>query len=204
MNNTDPIGKDRPLISIVTHSGSGHTVEMAAAVAEGIVAAGGVTVHSHRIVGEDIREGRWDNDEIFADLDASDAIIMGSPTYMGGVSAQLKSFMDATSSRYLERKWVDKLAAGFTVSGLPSGDKTNMLLSCATFAMQHGMLWVGVEESPVSGHGINRLGIFFGAAGQALFEPVTEAPNAEDKATARHLGLRVAKLTKRLFVDSNS
>ena len=193
----------RPVVAIVTHSGSGHTTEMAKAVARGASSVDGVAVHEHLLRGEDITEGRWNNGSILADLDAADAIIIGSPTYMGGVSSQLKSFMDATSPRYLQRKWVDKLAAAFTVSGLPSGDKTNMLLGCATFALQHGMIWVGVAESPVSGHGINRLGIFLGAAGQALFEPVTEAPNDEDKLTAECLGRRVASLTIRLSGTTN-
>lgn len=192
------------VISIITHSGSGHTAEMAKAVALGARSVEGVTVLEHRILGEDIKDGRWHNEKMLADLDASDAIIMGSPTYMGGASAQLKSFMDATSPRYLERRWVDKLAAAFTVSGLPSGDKTNMLSGCATFAMQHGMIWVGVAESPVSGEGINRLGVFFGAAGQALFEPVNEAPNAEDKRTAEALGRRVSSLAIRFSQNTKS
>ena len=83
----------------------------------------------------------------------------------------MKSLMDATSSRYLQRRWVDKLAAAFTISGTPAGDKMNTLFTCATFAMQHGMIWVGVAESPVTGEGYNRLGFYFGAAGVALFEP---------------------------------
>jgi NAD(P)H dehydrogenase (quinone) len=90
------------------------------------------------------------NEELLTELDAADAIIFGSPTYMGGVSAQLKALFDATSPRYLQRKWVDKLAAAFTVSGSPSGDKLSMLQNCATFAMQPGMIWGGVAESPVT------------------------------------------------------
>ena len=64
--------------------------------------------------------------------------------------------------------------------------------------MQHGMIWVGVAESPVTGEGYNRLGFFFGAAGVALFEPPSEAPNAEDKRTGEMLGHRVASLVLRL------
>ena len=171
---------------------------MSHAVAKGALAVGNVSVVEHQIVDSDFTGGRWHNDAILDQLDASDAIIFGSPTYMGGISAQLKSMMDATSPRYLQRKWVDKLSAAFTVSGLPSGDKLNMLVSCATFAMQHGMIWVGVAESPVTGEGHNPLGIFFGAAGQALFEPPSEKPSAEDKLTGELLGRRVARLAQRI------
>ncbi|RYD41005.1 MAG: flavodoxin family protein, partial [Verrucomicrobiaceae bacterium] len=118
---------EQPLISIVFHSGTGHTAELAKAVAAGVHSAG-AKVEVHRISEEDFKGGRWLNEEVLARLDESDAIIFGSPTYMGGVSAQLKSFMDATSPRYLQRKWVDKIGAAFTVSGLPSGDKLNMLI----------------------------------------------------------------------------
>ncbi|MES2707091.1 MAG: flavodoxin family protein [Verrucomicrobiota bacterium] len=188
----------KPLISIIYHSGSGHTAEMSHAVAKGALSAGGVSVVEHRISDGDFTGGRWLNENVLAQLDASDAIIFGSPTYMGSVSAQLKAFMDSTSPRYLQRKWVDKLAAAFTVSGAPSGDKFNMLVNCATFAMQHGMLWVGVAESAVTGEGYNRFGFFFGAGGYALLEPTDETPSAEDKLTGEMLGRRVATLARRL------
>lgn len=188
----------KALVSIIYHSGSGHTAEMSHAVAKGALSAGEVTVVEHRISEDEFTGGRWLNEEILAQLDESDAIIFGSPTYMGSVSAQLKSFMDATSPRYLQRKWVDKIAAAFTVSGQPSGDKLHMLVTCATFAMQHGMIWVGVAESAVTGQGYNRFGFFFGAAGYALFEPPQEAPSAEDRLTGEMLGRRVATLARRL------
>jgi NAD(P)H dehydrogenase (quinone) len=191
----------KPLISIVYHSGSGHTAEMSHAVAKGVLSAGDVSVMEHQILDEDFKGSRWLNEEVLMQLDKSDAIIFGSPTYMGSVSAQLKSFMDATSPRYLERKWVDKLAAAFTVSGSPSGDKLNMLVTCSMFAMQHGMIWVGVAESPVTGEGFNRLGVFFGAAGYALFEPPSEMPSVEDKLTGEMLGRRVSTLTQRLCLN---
>jgi NAD(P)H dehydrogenase (quinone) len=191
---------NKPLISIVYHSGSGHTAQMSHAVAKGVLSAGDVSVVEHQILDEDFKGGRWLNEEMLMQLDESDTIIFGSPTYMGSVSAQLKSFMDATSPRYLQRKWVNKIAAAFTVSGSPSGDKLNMLVTCSMFAMQHGMIWVGVAESPVTGEGFNRLGVFFGAAGYALFEPPSEMPSIEDKLTGEMLGCRVAMLTQRLYL----
>jgi NAD(P)H dehydrogenase (quinone) len=191
--------RSKALISIVFHSGSGHTAEMSHAVAKGILSGGDVSVIEHQIVDADFNGSRWLNEDILTKLDESDAIIFGSPTYMGSVSAQLKAFMDATSPRYLQRKWVDKIGAAFTVSGSPSGDKLNMLMTCSTFAMQHGMIWVGVAESPVTGEGFNRLGCFFGAAGEALFEPPSEMPSAADKLTGEMLGRRVAMLAQRLY-----
>ena len=46
---------------------------------------------------------------------------------MGGPAAQFKAFADATGERWYRGAWRDKLAAGFTVSSGPSGDKLNTL-----------------------------------------------------------------------------
>jgi hypothetical protein len=53
----------------------------------------------------------------------------------------------------------------------------------------------------VTGEGFNRLGVFFGAAGYALFEPPSEMPSVEDKLTGEMLGRRVSTLTQRLCLN---
>ncbi|MDL2425258.1 NAD(P)H-dependent oxidoreductase, partial [Pseudomonas sp. BAgro211] len=45
-------------------------------------------------------------------------LILGSPTYLGGVSAPLKALMDATGPLWRQQKLRGRLAAGFTVSAL--------------------------------------------------------------------------------------
>ena len=71
-------------------------------------------------------------------LDVADAIIFGTPTYMGTISAQLKTVFDAVVSRYIQSAWKDKIAAGFTVSAAPSGDKSNSLMTMVIFANANG------------------------------------------------------------------
>lgn len=182
-------------VSVVYFSGSGHTAKMAEAVAKG-AAASGAKVNLLRIRGEDITQGRYQNDAALAQLDASDAIIFGSPTYMGGPAAQFKAFADATGERWYMRKWADKLAAGFTVSGGPSGDKLSTLQYFFTFSMQHAMLWVGLNELPAE-EGINRLSSYSGVMGQARQEEPEVAPNGADKLTGESLGRRVAQAAQR-------
>ena len=87
-------------IAVVYHSGSGHTKLMAEAVRRGAASVPGVEVQIHAVTGSDIREGRWSNDAILEALDACDAIVFGCPTYMGGVSAQMKAFLDALCLDY--------------------------------------------------------------------------------------------------------
>ena len=185
------------IISIVYHSGSGHTTEMAEAVAKGAASVEEIKVNLLTIEGNQIVDGRWQNEIVMEQLNSSDAIIFGSPTYMGSVSAQFKAFADATSAVYFSRQWKDKLAAGFTVSGSPSGDKMNALMTMFILAAQQGMIWVGLGETPINDNGINRLGGYVGAMGQAMQETVDLAPNQEDKLTGEALGRRVAEMAKR-------
>jgi NAD(P)H dehydrogenase (quinone) len=179
-------------ISIVYYSGSGHTAKLAEAVDKGAASIPEVKTRLIPINDEDIVNGRYKNDDVIALLDSSDAIIFGSPTYMGGPAAQFKAFADATVGSWWSQKWRDKLSAGFTVSGTPSGDKFNTLQYFHTLAMEHGMIWVSLGEMPMQPNGVNRLGSWGGAMAQANQEPTDVAPNAEDKLTGQLLGRRVA------------
>jgi NAD(P)H dehydrogenase (quinone) len=184
-------------LAIVYFSGSGHTAQMAEAVARGAREVANVEVQLYALQGKDIQDGRFKNDSLLTQLDASDAIIFGSPTYMGGPAAQFKAFADATGERWFKATWKDKLAAGFTVSGGPSGDKLSTLHYFFTLAMQHGMIWVGLTESPFNDKGINRLSSYSGVMGQAMQEPPEVAPNEADKLTGESLGRRVAEAVAR-------
>ena len=183
-------------ISIIYYSGAGHTAQLAEAIGHGASCVEGVQTHLLPITGADIVEGRYSNEAVLKQLDASDAILFGSPTYMGGPAAQFKAFADATAERWFQRTWRDKLAAGFTVSGSASGDKLGTLQALATLALQHGMIWVGVPETPANDKGVNRLGSFLGAMALGGHEPGDGTPSPEDKLTGEILGRRVAALTK--------
>ena len=185
-------------VSIVYYSGSGHTTKLAEAVAQGAAAVPGTKTQLIAISGDNITKGRFENESVLAQLDASDAIIFGSPTYMGGPSAQFKAFADATGGKWFTQAWSGKLSAGFTVSNSPSGDKQQTLSYLFTLAMQHGMVWVGLGELPMQANGTNRLGSYSGVMAQAGFDSPELSPNAEDKATGGLLGRRVATLAARL------
>lgn len=185
-------------ISIIYFSGSGHTTKLAEAVQQGAASVAGVNVNLIAIIGDDITKGRYQNADALAQLDASDAIIFGSPTYMGGPAAQFKAFADATGERWFKSAWRDKLAAGFTVSSSPSGDKFSTLQYFHTLAMQHGMIWIGLGEMPMQPNGVNRLGSFSGATAQAGFDSPEVAPNTEDKLTGERFGQRVATFAAKL------
>jgi len=182
-------------IAIVYHSGYGHTKVQAEAVLRGAQHVAGVDA---RLIKAEDHASHWDV------LDSADGIILGAPTYMAGASAPFKAFLDATSGRWAEQHWKDKLAAGFTNSAGYNGDKLATLQQFNLFAMQHGMVWVGLgllpgnHTSKGSPEDLNRLAGFLGAMAQSNADaPPEVAPGASDRATAEHLGRRVAEAALR-------
>lgn len=189
-----------PNIAIIYHSGFGHTRVQAEAVMGGVRQVNGVEV---TLISVEHYEAHWDQ------LDEADAIVFGSPTYMVSPSAPFKAFLDATSSRWADQRWKDKLAAGFTNSAGMNGDKLNTLQQFSLFAMQHGMVWVGLgllpgnHTSTGSENDMNRLASFLGAMAQSNADQGADVvPGASDRETARYLGRRVAEASLRWRVGS--
>jgi NAD(P)H dehydrogenase (quinone) len=182
------------LVAVVYHSGFGHTAAQAHAVCEGALEVPGI--ESRMIFAEDAERD-------VSILDAADAIIFGCPTYMGSASAPFKSFMDATEPIWAGQRWKDRLAGGFTNSGGHSGDKLNTLVQLMLFAMQHGMVWVGLglpdgnSSSTGAVTNLNRLGAYAGAMAQSNVDQGLDGMLESDLATARILGHRVALATLR-------
>ena len=184
-------------IVVVYHSGFGHTVKLAEAVARGVAATSGASV---ALVQADEAPSRWDI------LDGADAIIMGAPTYMGSLSAQFKAFMDATSRlQYAEKRWEGKVAAGFTNGVSRGGDKQTSLIQLMTFAAQHQMHWVnlglnyGNNRSYTNEDILNRDSYTLGMAGQADMDQGGDvAPPCSDIRTAEFLGRRVTEVAQEL------
>ena len=178
-------------IAVVFHSGYGHTQRMAQAVAEGANA---------ELVQIDadgnLPAGGWEL------LNAADAIIMGSPTYMGSVSWQFKKFADASSKAWFSQAWKDKMFAGFTNSASMNGDKLSTLHYLFTLAMQQGGVWVGTAIMPsntkaAQRNDINYVASFSGAMAQSPSDASPAEMAQGDLDTARLFGERVAKASAR-------
>lgn len=179
-------------VVVVYHSGYGHTQRMAQVVAQG-AGAELVAIDAEG----NLPEGGWDT------LNAADAIVFGSPTYMGNVSWQFKKFADASSKAWFTQAWKDKLAAGFTNSASMNGDKQVTLQTLFTLAMQHGMVWVGLGQMPSNTKGaqrndVNYLGSYSGAVAQSPSDAGANDMLDGDLETARLFGQRVAKVAAQL------
>lgn len=184
-------------IAVAFHSGYGHTERQAQAVARGAREAGSAATLYN--VG-DLTQDLWDG------LAEADAIIFGTPTYMGSQSSVFQAFAEASASVWSTQGWKDKVAAGFTNSSGVNGDKMNTLTSLTVLAAQHGMHWVSLGLHPGwlystagSVDDLNRLGGFIGAMAQSASDAsASTAPSDADLRTAEHLGRRVAQVTARL------
>lgn len=178
--------------AVVFHSGYGHTLRMAQSVADGA----GATLVTIDADGN-LPEGGWDT------LAAADAIIFGSPTYMGSVSWQFKKFADATSKPWFSGAWKDKLFGGFTNSASMNGDKHSTIHYFITLALQHGGLWVGTGMMPANSksaqrNDVNYLGSFAGAMAQSPSDASPAEMLPGDLETARLYGKRVAEVAAKL------
>src|SRR5690349_14155746 len=93
-------------IVIIYHSGYGHTKLVAERIAEG----------AKRYLSDVTLITSKEATTRLSSLSEADALVFGSPTYFGSVSAEFKQFMESTAFIWARQLWKDKLAAGFTNS----------------------------------------------------------------------------------------
>ncbi|MET0028537.1 MAG: flavodoxin family protein [Candidatus Thiodiazotropha sp.] len=187
-------------VAIVYHSGYGHTKRQAEAVWAGAKSVSGVEALLLTV-----EEAGADLDR----LDAADAIIFGAPTYMGSMSAGMKTFLEAAAGKWFTQAWKDKVAGAFTNSSSFSGDKLNTLVGLMINAMQQGMIFVSLGLHPAAsnpdsmnsleGPGpevTNRVGSYIGPMAASFQVDPSAAPSSGDLATAESYGARVATITQ--------
>lgn len=181
-------------IAVVYHSGFGTTHQLALAIKEGAKLLGETDVNLYRILPEHIQGGRFIASDLLNSVSKADAIIFGSPTYMGSISAQFKAFADATSEIWSIGSWSNKIAAGFTIGSNYSGDQLNTIQYFQTLAGQHGMLWAGLDNKGLQENKVtNHSGAQSGLITCAKNSEVT----SEDLQTAQYLGKRIALLVRK-------
>ena len=173
----------------------GATERLAQAVARGAASVPDTKVH---LIPVDQVDQSWTT------LHASDAIVFGTPTYIGGVAAKFKEFVEKLAGEvWLERMWVNKVAGGFTVSAGRSGDKLACLQQLVTYAAQMGMIWVplritgGNYSTQGSEADLNRMAGYLGVMAQAnIDEGPDRAPPPSDIETAELHGHHIANVAR--------
>ena len=155
-----------PKILIIYQSKTGNTEKMAEAVEAGV-----------KKEGVEVLRKRIENAKVDDLLDA-DGIIIGTPTYFAGTTAEIKKFIDQSIKHF--KKLEGKIGAAFTSSGDLGGGNETALLDILRAFLVHGMIVPGFTSG---GH----------------YGPVSVgAPNEERKKICTEFGGKVARLVKRI------
>src|SRR5262245_25342981 len=162
-------------ILLLFDSRGGLTEHLAEAIADGVRSVDGVTLSYRRIDEASPRE-----------LPECDALIVGSPNW-SGMTGKLKEWFDYSGDLWESGELAGKPAAAFTAGWSRSGGIEATLLQLIHLLLSHGMVLVGLPWSET----MRRSGSYYGATAHG---DVTD----EDRAQARALGRRVAKITVRL------
>lgn len=156
------------MMLVVYDSRTGNTEKAALLVAEGI----------RRVKNVDCKVKKV-GDVTLDDLLRADGIVVGSPTYYGGMSAKIKALID--ESVKIHGKLEGKVGAAFTTSGGTATGAETTLMSIVQALLIHGMI---VKGNPEDKH--------YGLA-------IVGAPESEeDKELCREFGFAVANLTLKI------
>jgi NAD(P)H dehydrogenase (quinone) len=206
-------------ILVVYYSRFGLVKCMAELIAEGARRISNATVRFLEVDDRPVEELRLDETEsqmamrrgiTVNQLISADALIVGAPTYFGGMASAVKRLfedcvaatpppMDRTRP-WLHHRFYDKVGAAFTASGTPHGGNEMALHSILTMMMHLGMVVVTpgqgrpILENPAAPYGATAI------AGPTGHRPL----NPEDEHAARTLGERVALLTTWLVTGRSS
>ncbi len=200
-----------PKIQIVFYSMYGHVYQLAEAIAQGARETTGSQVELLQIAetlpAEVLQKmGAVEAKKAFAQipiadpkrLGEADAIIIGSPTRYGSVTAQVQAFLDATGQLWSKGALIGKVGSGFTSTGTQHGGQETTLMSLATFFIHHGMALVGVPYSNQELMNMKEItgGSPYGAG--TLAGDGSRQPSENELAIARAQGRHVASIAARL------
>jgi len=200
-------------VLIVYYSMYGHVFQLARAIEAGAKSVAGADVILRRVKEfAEVEQATASNEAVVKvrdqqkdvpivsldDLRAADAVIFGSPTRYGNMTAQLKQLFDSTAQLWLKGEMEGKIGAAFTSTASTHGGQETTLVTMMIPMLHLGMIIMGV---PYSAPGM----IHTEARGGTPYGPTTVAgprgelqPTKEDLEIARLLGVRVAETAKKL------
>ncbi|MDH4583870.1 NAD(P)H:quinone oxidoreductase [Pseudomonas sp. BN415] len=194
-------------VLVLYYSMYGHIERMAESVAEGARSVPGVEVTLKRVpetMPEDVARkagAKLDQAAPVAspqELADYDAILFGTPTRFGNMTAQMRNFLDQTGGLWVKGALIGKVGSVFTSTGTGGGSETTITSFWNTLA-HHGMLIAGLPYSAPELGDISELrgGSPYGAATVAGADG-SRTPSAKELALAKFQGAHVATLVSRM------
>ena len=195
-------------VLVLYYSSYGHIEKMAQAIAEGAKKVSGANVVVKRVpetVPADIaKQSHFKLDQAapvatIDELADYDAIIFGTPTRYGNMTAQMKTFLDMTGGLWMKGALVGKVGSVFTSSATQHGGQETTITSFHTVLLHHGMVIVGLPYACQAQMGVDEIkgGSPYGASTIAGGDG-SRQPSEQELGMARYQGEHVAKIAAKL------
>lgn len=199
-------------VQVIFYSMYGHIHRMAEAVAAGARSAGDVEVtllQVPELMPDDVLEksGAKAARAGFAhvpyatvdQLVEADAIIFGTGTRFGNMTAQMRNFLDQTGGLWAKGALIGKVGSVFTSTASQHGGQETTLTSFHSTLFHHGMVVVGV---PYAEQGLVRMDELSGGtpygASTITGGDGSRLPSENELAIARYQGRHVATIAMQL------
>lgn len=195
-------------VQVIFYSMYGHVWQLAEAVAAGAQSVAGAEVELLQVpelVPDDAleRTGAKAMRAAFAHIPLAtpegmveaDALIFGTPTRFGMMTAQMRNFFDQTGQLWMQGSLVNKVGSVFASTATQHGGQETTITSFHTTLLHHGMIIVGVPyaEARLMEMGEITGGTPYGATTIANTDG-SRTPSANELAIARYQGAHVAEI----------
>jgi NAD(P)H dehydrogenase (quinone) len=194
-------------VLVLYYSAWGHMEAMAYAAAEGAKEAGAtVTVKRvpELVPAETAKAMYYKMDQkaeiaTVDELPSYDAIIFGTGTRYGMMTAQMKNFIDQTGALWAKGALVGKVGSAMTSAATQHGGQEATVLSFHTVMLHHGMVLVGLPYAYAGqmGHDEIRGGSPYGAS-MTTGGDGSRQPSKQDLEAAHYQGKHVAGIAAKL------
>jgi NAD(P)H dehydrogenase (quinone) len=194
-------------VLVLYYSAYGHIEKMAGAVAEGVREAGVEVVVKRvpELVPEEVaRKSGYKLDQAapvvtVAELPEYDAIIFGTGTRYGNMTAQMKNFLDQTGGLWASGALVGKVGSVFSSSATQHGGQESTILTFHPVLLHLGMVVVGLPYSFQGQMGVSEVmgNTPYGASTIAGADG-SRQPSAVELEGARFQGRHVAQIASKL------
>ena len=203
-------------VNVIFHSIHGHIYKMAEAVAAGAREVKGAEVGIYQVpetLPPEVTEkmGAVETKKLFAQIPIltrdmykdvlanADALIFGTPTRYGMMTAEMRTVLDGLGSLWSQDAFVGKVGSVFTSSGTQHGGQESTILSFHTSLLHLGMIIVGLPYSEKRQMRIDEVtgGSPYGVS-TIVGEDGSRQPSENELAMASYQGKYVAKIAKKL------
>jgi NAD(P)H dehydrogenase (quinone) len=194
-------------VLVLYYSAYGHIERMAQAVAEGVREAGAEATIKRvpELVPEEVaRKSGYKLDQpapiaTINELVDYDAIIFGTGTRFGNMTAQMKNFLDQAGGLWLQGSLVGKVGSVFTSSATQHGGQESTILTFHPVLLHLGMIIVGLPYAFQGQMGVNEvMGSSPYGASTITGGDGSRQPSAVELEGARYQGRHVAQIAAKL------